>query len=317
MKPDWHQLIQRYAAGTATKEETLALQEALKADPALRAAYLEHMNLDVALEALADAEELLAEARPLAKAPPLPPRSPWMQWRPITAAAAGIVLGMFGTSMVWSYVVPRTAKRVAVLRDGFESGMTRAVPGLPGAPDVWSGDEAEVVSESGHLKAKTGTRMLRFIHATHTGENASKSTWGDVYRLVDLGSPAGENPDSLRLVANFAAAPFPAGEEYVCFVEFCAVEDGQLPTPLPADLPWYRENSASVAARKMPLKGDGKWLPVNVVMPLPPQARYILVHVAIMRSKPARSAAPVQFTGHYVDDVKLEIVSPSALRRHD
>lgn len=317
MKTDWHEIIQRYAAGTATKEETLALQEALKTDPDLRAAYLDHMNLEVALEAAAEAEELLAEARPLAKSSTLTPRSPWMQWRPITAAAAGIVLGMFGTTMVWSYVVPRAARRVAVLREGFESGVTRTVPGLPATPDVWSGDEAEVVPESDHLKAKTGARMLRFMHATHVGENASKSTWGDVYRLVDLGSPAGENPDSLRLVANFAATPFSADEEYVCAVELCAVQEGELPTPLPADLPWYRENSASVAARKMPLKGDGTWLPINIVMALPPQARYILVHVAVMRSKPARSAEPVQFTGHYVDDVKLEIVSPSALRRHD
>lgn len=314
--PNWHELIQRYTTGTATEEESAALEQALKADPALRATYLDYMNLDVALEAVADAEELLAEARPLARPLP-PPISPWMQWRPLAAAAAGIVLGMFGTSMVWSYVVPRTAKRVAVLRDGFESGMARTLPGLPKESDVWSGDEAEVVSASDQLKTKTGSRMLRFTSATCAGENAPKSTWGDIYRVVDLGTPAGENLDSLRLVANFAANPYPEGEEYVCFVELCAVDEGSMPTPFPADLPWYRENSASVAARKMPLKGDGNWLPINVVMPLPPQARYILVHVAIMRSRPAASEQPVQFGGHYVDDVKLEIVSPSAMRRHD
>ncbi|MGV3660561.1 MAG: hypothetical protein ACO1TE_10270 [Prosthecobacter sp.] len=317
MKTDWHELIQRYAAGTATESEAAALQQALKADADLRATYLDHMNLDVALEAVADAEELLAEARPLEKSPQQPHGGAWVQWRPLTAAAAGVVLGMFGTSMVWSYVVPHTAKRVALLREGFESGMARTAPGLPKEAGVWSGDEAEVVPAPADFKAKTGACMLRFTHATHVGENASKSSWGDVYRLVDLGSPAGENSDSLRLVANFASAPFPASEEYLCSVELCAVEEGAWPTPPPENLPWYRENASSVAARKMPLKGDGAWLPINVVMPLPPQARFVLVHVAVMRSKPATSAAPVQFRRHYVDDVKLEIVSPSAMRRHD
>ncbi len=50
------------------------------------------------------------------------------------------------------------------------------------------------------------------------------------------------------------------------------------------------------------------------MMPLPPQARYALVHVAVMRAKPARSAEPVQFGSHYVDDVKLELISPSGVR---
>lgn len=35
----------------------------------------------------------------------------------------------------------------------------------------------------------------------------------------------------------------------------------------PLHLRWYRENRACVAARKMPLQGDGAWLPINVVSP--------------------------------------------------
>ncbi len=310
MSTNPHELVQCYLSGEATAEETATLQEALKADADLRALYLDFANLDVALEGVAAATEPLDVPRAVATA--RAPRSPWMQWRPLTAAAAGVALGMFCTSIVWAYVVPWTGKRVVLLREGFESNATRTMPGLPQQAGVWSGDDAEVVPATADLKAKTGTRMLRFSRATHVGENAAKSTWGNVYRLVDLGTPAGENVDSLRLVANFTATPFPEDEEYVCFVELCAVEEGTMPTPLPDNLPWYRENSSAVATRKVPLKGDGSWKSINVVMPLPPQTRFALVHVAVMRAKPARSAEPVEFGGHYVDDVKLELIPPSS-----
>jgi len=241
-------------------------------------------------------------------------RSLWFQWRPIAAAAAGIALGMFGTSMVFAYVAPRTPSRAVLMREGFESGVVRTAPGLPRETGVWSGDDAEVVSDLDILKAKAGSHMLRFNSATHAGENVPKSNWGNVYRLVDLGGQAGEEMASLRLVANFASAPFPADEEYVCYVELCTVEEGVMPAPLPDKLAWYRENSSAIATRKYPLKGDGSWKAINVVMPLPPQARYDLVHVAVMRAKPARSAEPVQLGSQYVDDVKLELISPSGVR---
>jgi hypothetical protein len=239
-------------------------------------------------------------------------RSLWMHWRPLAAAAAGIALGMFGTSMVFAYVAPRA--RAVLLREGFESGVVRTAPGLPGETGVWSGDEAEVVAAADALKAKAGSHMLRFSSATHAGENVPKSNWGDVYRLVDLGGLAGAEVASLRLVANFASTPYPANEEYVCYLELCAVEEGAMPATLPDKLSWYRENSSAIATRKLPLKGDGSWKAINVVMPLPPQARYALVHVAVMRAKPARSAEPVQFGIQYVDEVKLELISPSGVR---
>ena len=51
MNHDWHDLIQRYIAGTLADHDALALQDALKSDEDLRALYLDYMNLDVALEA--------------------------------------------------------------------------------------------------------------------------------------------------------------------------------------------------------------------------------------------------------------------------
>ena len=305
-------LIDQHLNGTMNDGTRAELEERLLHSATDRARFWElaesHTLLHEGLQQ--QRTETVAEpAQPRAKS-----RSLWFQWRPVTAAAAGIMLGMFCTSVVFAYVVPRTTSRAVLLREGFESGIVRTTPGLPKESGVWSGDDAEVVTAAGDLKAKTGTHMLRFGSATHAGENAAKSAWCDVYRMVDLSGLAGEEPTSLRLVANFASKPFPVDEQYVCYLELCTVEEGVMPALLPDNLTWYRENSAAIATRKLPLQGDGNWKPINVVMPLPPQARFALIHVAVMRAKPARSTEPVQFGSHYVDDVKLELISTSGVR---
>jgi ferric-dicitrate binding protein FerR (iron transport regulator) len=48
---NWGEWIALYMDGRCSDEQTLALQEAMKNDPALRRAYLDHLNLETALEA--------------------------------------------------------------------------------------------------------------------------------------------------------------------------------------------------------------------------------------------------------------------------
>ena len=149
--------------------------------------------------------------------------------------------------------------------------------------------------------------MLRFVSATFSGEDAKRSAWGDVYRLVDLRGQVGNGKSVLRLSASFDAAQFPAGEEYSCFVELYALEDDPAGAPQPLTLPWVRENSASVAARKVPMKGDGVWQQAAVEVPVTAQTRFVLVHLAVLRAKPFPQVEPVQFSAHFLDDVKLEL----------
>ncbi|WP_395740465.1 hypothetical protein [Prosthecobacter sp.] len=303
-------LIDEHLNGTMSDEARAELEERLLHSATDRARFWELAESHALLHEGLQGQRVEETVKPRAKV-----RSVWLQWRPIAAAAAGIALGMFGTSMVFAYVAPRMAKRVVLMREGFEAEVVRTVPGLPTETGMWSGDDAEVVDAAGDLKAKTGRKMLRFGSATHAGENAAKSAWCDVYRLVDLrGVAAADEMASLRLVANFVSTEVAKDEEYVCFVELCAVEEGVMPVVPPDNLPWYRENSAAMATRKLPLKGDEQWKAINVMMPMPPQAKYALVHVAVMRAKPARSAEPVKFGSHYVDDVKLELITPSGVR---
>jgi len=54
MKSHWHETIQRYVDGQSSAEEAAALLKGLNEDAELRALYLDYMNLDMALGAMAD-----------------------------------------------------------------------------------------------------------------------------------------------------------------------------------------------------------------------------------------------------------------------
>lgn len=101
MNADWHQLIQRYMNGVATDEETKNLQQALKTDPELRVLYLDYINLDIALEAKAEANEANSELGcivDLKKAAPLAAG----RWKPLAAAAAVAALFLVLASLIVS-----------------------------------------------------------------------------------------------------------------------------------------------------------------------------------------------------------------------
>lgn len=104
MNTDWHDLIQRYIAGLTTDEESALLQDSLKRDDAVARLYLRYMNLDVALEAHAGSQAAVTEMLVSPHRSEAKRWTGWLQWRPLAAAAALLILAaagvwlMFGSS---------------------------------------------------------------------------------------------------------------------------------------------------------------------------------------------------------------------------
>ena len=95
MKNHWHEQIQRYVDGQSSAEEAAALQAALNEDAALRALYLDYMNLDVALGAAAEAVVIAEEGAGRTTRFPSPfpqPSLHYGRWLAATAACAALVL---------------------------------------------------------------------------------------------------------------------------------------------------------------------------------------------------------------------------------
>ena len=92
----WHEQILRYVDGQADAGEAEALQAALSADAELRVLYLDYMNLDVALDAVAEAATVTAHGTgEIAAFLHLPEQSSPHYWRWFAAAAACVAFVMY------------------------------------------------------------------------------------------------------------------------------------------------------------------------------------------------------------------------------
>ena len=305
------ELIRCCRDGEASPEQLALLETRLREDAAFREAYVRYMNLDAALETAAVAVEPAPEPTPTK----IPVSSFWKRWffgQPLPAAA-GLVIGVFGASVAWAAAVPwLTEARVAIkamFSESFESGAAATSPGLPRECGVWSGDEATVVTAEQGVKPKSGGKMLRFLSATYPGENSPRSQWSDVYRLVDVRGLAGKSRTMARLSASFAEAPVAADEEYLCNVEAIALDHELSALPVPMRLALVLQNGSATSSRKLPLVGNRQWQNVSVEVPISPKTHFVLLHLAVWRKAPAIETGAVQFSGHYLDDVRLELVS--------
>jgi hypothetical protein len=317
--PRLHDLISRHTDGLITPEEHRALAAALEADPEARRLWFLRNDIDLGLAARAEQSRgEIVVPEPAAFAVKRPRAAAIAGG---TMALAGLAVGVFGASAVWALAVPApgaAGTTIPVLAESFEDGQAKTVPGLPRGltdpdGDIWRGDEARVVMAMQEIEPAAGSRMLRFERATHAGENSPKSAWSDVYRFVDARPyiPLAEGrPVTARLAADFSMAADACGpdEKYSASVRFYAFDRdiSQGPNPLP--LEWVYENSVASGMKRVPLACEQRgWQRVTVDASLPPEAKFVLLHVSAVRDYPKPTSDPAVFAGHFVDDVSLEL----------
>lgn len=95
------ELIRRYLDGTATAEETQTLEALILRDPAMRREFLRYAHLDAALAGNLRPPMIAGVLRsaPQTAQASVKPRSRWLQWHPLAAAAAVLLL-----AVGWQYL---------------------------------------------------------------------------------------------------------------------------------------------------------------------------------------------------------------------
>ncbi|MFN0075575.1 MAG: hypothetical protein ACKVY0_03775 [Prosthecobacter sp.] len=298
MNTDWNDLIQRYIAGHTTAEETHRLETALKADDALADLYLRHMELDVALEASAASAEATRELLTAAILPETRHGFAWLSWRPLAAAAAGLVIGLFSASIVWATSTPRVSKeRLFSLQNGNfdEKGLER---GFPRQTRRWSGDEAAI----------TNDERLSFVSpGGDSNDRSARAISCDVFQLVDLRplrhSPRQDGDAVLELSANFLdARPYNTNPSITFFCQLYLFQGD----PMTLHQTWPQCIADALASGSAQLTTLGSlstdWKPITAKCLVPTEADFAVIQIA---ARP--NLRPAKLQGLFVDDVKLTL----------
>lgn len=311
MDPRLDVLLSRAADESATAEEWGELEALLAADPSARRRYVQMMDLHAELRA--------RHAKALSPDAPqnLPkPRGSvaWFSWRPLTAAAAGLVIGLCCASVVFAYVAPSLGtsdKAVTLLDDGFESGPAPLVTGVPTEPGRWSGDYTDVVGEQQGVTPVSGGKMLRFLRADYEGKpNAIASRVVDAYRLIDVRPYRQEFANGsmvAQLSAGFNAFEYPRSETYIGTITIHAL-DGESMTNGSLRAISARDDTSLAVASTGGVQLDRNpesWQRLTSDLRVPANTDFLLIHILIPAGQRTREKAG--FGGHYVDEVRLTL----------
>lgn len=297
-------LIAAYLDGVLTDTERAELNAWLKADAANLRRFTEAVMFEQQIRTAAHATAEQHAAADLAPSVVhLQPRSLWLQWRPLTAAAAGLVIGLFSASLVFGFVVQRGVEKrtpLAVFEPGFEDAQMPLVSGFPGGPGRWSGDAAHVVAAENGVQAKEGKFMLRL-------EPLSKGV-PRIYQVLDLQSlpsDAGGESREIEVSASFAAADAEASVRYV--IRAFASTEG--PENLDAALVDPREEAIALVTRGMDvMPGTKSWQTFSVKIQVPRAARSLVLFFGVRTPDKAARTSP-----HYLDDVHVSLITPPPL----
>lgn len=307
-------LIHASLEGRVTEEQIEFLNAKLRSDGAARDLYLQMADMH---SCLAVDESLWMNDIPNVRASEAPGRQQssfnWLNWRPIAAAAAGLVMGMFCTSVVFAYTQPKVpvvvTKGLTLADADFESGSQVPARGIPARPGAWGGDFSSVVLAENGITPKHGQRMLRILRADHelSSKNA-RSYVGSVAQVIDLRPLRAELASGEHLVevsAQFNAIPIPQGGLFdfnVKAAAFC----GDI-----ADAPRFwedHESSVSRSARTVVADADAAtWQRVALPMVVPMDADFLVIETAVVFKGPLPDQSVAEFPGHYVDQVQVRL----------
>ncbi|MEY2599350.1 MAG: hypothetical protein RLZZ142_1609 [Verrucomicrobiota bacterium] len=241
-------------------------------------------------------------------------------WRnPFIAAAAGIVLSALGTSAVWAVATQRAAFKphpLPLADEGFESGTPVPATGVPSRVGLWSGDFTRIVGAEKDIEPHSGKRMLRFLRAdSERSAPGSVNYVSDVSQVIDLRPYRSEIAAGaqINLSAWFCSLPSPESMRFKFALKVATFRGALSEAPQLWDDAQHQSLSYS-AKHADALRESGRWQRVETVIPVSPDADFIVVVASAFRDRPTPTPGTVEFPGHYMDDLSV-FLSPAPPQR--
>jgi len=234
---------------------------------------------------------------------------------PGIAAAFGLVIGLFGASVVWAFAHPKavaTASRLFALVDGgFEVGEGSIASGFPVTFGRWSGDRSEVVSGP-EADPVEGKGALRFLEAEREPTLPSYGAAAcDVFQLVDLRplkATIASDEATLELSVRFRDGRSGKGEPLNFFGRIILYRGAS--GPIAAEWPYSQEKALAIATVHVPSDGGAPdtWQFARAKVLMPTEADFAVVHIMVHEPQNQLGATAL-FGQQYADDVRLTLTT--------
>jgi hypothetical protein len=295
--PEWHRLFNSALNDQLSDAERAQLAAVLKSSAEARQLWFLYQ----------DNECSLAELKPRSQVKSPRTGFPWLSWRPLTAAAAGIVFGMLCTSVVFGFVgqhhgVKKTP--LAVLQPSFEDAQMPLARGFPPAASLWTGDVSKVVPAENGVTPKDGHHMVRL----ETNVHGKSVLFPRLYQIIPL-PLSGSALREIEVSASFTSADPDSSPHYT--VRAYAVNEA--PERLGPDWfarHWFIQRDESIASAETGFEnppGNAKWQSIGLRMQVPGKARCLVVFFGVKNQAKSQAQKP-----HYLDAVQVSFVeSPS------
>ncbi|MEI6712332.1 MAG: zf-HC2 domain-containing protein [Verrucomicrobiota bacterium] len=309
-------LISLYLDGSLSPEEKQELENALRSSSAARAQFWSetkiHDQLRIVEQAAAVLETPKAAVSEGLRVLPPPVSRGKISWllRPLTAAAAGIVLSALCTSAVWAYAGQRHAAKLRSLpiaNPSFESPEQMPPNGVPEIAGKWSGDFAKVVGAENGVQPHNGKQMLRFVNAANSMAKADSLNYvGEAIQVVDLRLYRGElstGAAQIEITGWFASLPSEA-QQYNFLIKAATFVGETIDAPFM----WEDIAHSSLSLVQNQIHAEpGQWQALTVSLPAPATADFMVFECGVLRRAPRPTQGTVEFPGHYVDDLRLQL----------
>ncbi|CAN5897124.1 hypothetical protein BH11VER1_BH11VER1_30760 [soil metagenome] len=310
-------LIHQYLDGTLSEESMPQLQSLLRENVDARKLLRDLSTVETKLQDLAatNGATLQLLAAPLSAAtPPTSSRTILGSFfaRPLTAAAAGLIFGLFSASVAWAYGSPRIQPLIKqvleIANAGFENEIAPLAEGVPIRYGVWSGDHAELTEAQQGITPREGKKMFRFLRSDSNRPSANPNPLnGNSYQVIDVRAWHDTIADGTAMVdwsAWFNSVPESAGGpmKFMTSVWAFSGETDILPRNWAEKL--YQEiaySSRTVVADDDPQS----WQRTAGSMIVPPDTDFLVVELKAIPTSPSFTDGAVIFSGQYADDVQL------------
>ena len=290
-----------------------SLNDILRNDPHARAALsrlladehalLEHMRDDGIATLLSPAP---ATVRPATR----PPAS---RWRTLSAAAAGLILGLASGSLLFGFTHVTSAPRQLPIADpGFEANIAPLTGGIPSGYGVWSGDIAKIVGPEQGITPHEGKHMLRFLRSDSQDPAPARANHGNLYQFIDLRSLRATISDGTATV-DWSAWFNRIAERSAAPTQFEASMWAFSGDPSVVRANWVGNLHQELAYSTWRIISDDDpktWQKVSGSLIVPPNTDFLVIELKAMPGDQSPKDEVFHFAGHYADDVQL------TLRRH-